>query len=79
MAEETPLVHNKDGSTRFFECDPDEGGCGKFTLTAHVKDTRVHIYCNICGYDSWENAPVPLTNPSGSASYIGAIPGGRGL
>jgi len=79
MGKENPLVHNKDGSTRFFECDPDAGGCGHMSLTAMVEGQEVHIYCNRCGYDSWESAPVALTNPSGSGSFIGTIPGGRGL
>ena len=76
---ENPLVHHPDGSTRFFECDPDEGGCGEHNLTAHVTGSRVHLYCNVCGYDSWEDAPVALTNGNGSASFIGTIPAGHGI
>jgi len=79
MTKENPLTHNKDNSTRFFECDPDDGGCGRYTLTACVEGDKVHIYCPTCGYNAWKDAPVALTNPSGSASMIGTIPGGNGF
>jgi len=69
------LITNKDGSTRFFECDPDDGGCGKFTLTADVNGTKVHTHCKACGYDNWATGPVGLTNPSGSASFVGIMTG----
>lgn len=75
---ENQLVHNKDNSTRFFECDFD-GGCGKHTLTVSVHNNQAHIWCASCGYSAWRDTPIALTNPSGSASFIGTIPGGRGL
>ena len=74
-----PLVHNKDNSTRFFECDTDEGGCGKFTLSVETKTGRAHLYCHVCGLHATRHLPVALTNPSGSASFIGVIPGGHAL
>jgi len=71
---ENPLVHHADGSTRFFKCDF-SGGCGEHTLTAHVVNNKVHLYCTVCGYSSCEDAPYGLTNPTGSASFIGGMSG----
>ena len=75
MTKENSLVHNKDNSTRFFECE----NCNEDALSAGVKDGTAHLFCPLCGYDETTKVPVALTNPDGSASFVGNIPGGRGL
>lgn len=65
---------------RYFKCDFDDG-CGKTTLISEVKTKtkRVLLHCSKCGYTNVVDAPIALTNPNGSASFIGNIPGGRCL
>lgn len=72
------FVHNKDGSTRYFKCDFNKG-CSRITLTADVINSKVHLHCNCCGFTKVVDNSIALTNQSGSASFIGNIPGGRGL
>jgi hypothetical protein len=70
-----PLIHNPDGSTRFFKCDF-EGGCDNDSLTACVdaESSRIHVYCPTCGYDFWLPSPTGFTNPNGSGSIVGGVP-----
>lgn len=65
-------------STRYFICDED-GGCNNSTLTAKTINNSVHLHCEHCGYTAAVSAPAPLTNPNGSASFIGSIPAGHCL
>ena len=70
-----------DGQIRLFECPVEDGGCGNITLIANINyaDNTVTVRCSTCGFEMTHKAPMALTNPNGSASFVGMIPGGWAL